>query len=105
MPKINQQTVMAPPVMLPPPDEQAEIVRRVRELFSNADGLQRRYDVALGSLERLTPSVLAKAFRGELVPQDPNDEPAGELLERMRAAGATDGVSTTKIRAVGSRRQ
>jgi type I restriction enzyme S subunit len=33
--------------------------------------------------ERLTPATLAKAFRGELVPQDPNDEPASALLERL----------------------
>ncbi len=37
-------------------------------------------------VDRLTPALLAKAFRGELVPQDPNDEPASVLLERIRAA-------------------
>jgi type I restriction enzyme S subunit len=35
-------------------------------------------------VEKLTQSILAKAFRGELVPQDPNDEPASVLLERIR---------------------
>jgi len=35
-------------------------------------------------VDKLTPSILAKAFRGELVPQDPNDEPAEKLLERIR---------------------
>jgi type I restriction enzyme S subunit len=39
--------------------------------------------------ERLTPATLAKAFRGELVPQDPNDEPASKLLERLRSIGPT----------------
>ncbi len=37
-------------------------------------------------MDRLTPALLAKAFRGELVPQDPNDEAASVLLERIRAA-------------------
>lgn len=37
----------------------------------------------------MTPALLAKAFRGELVPQDPNDEPAPVLLERIRAARET----------------
>ena len=39
---------------------------------------------AVERVEKLTPSVLAKAFRGELVPQDPGDEPASVLLERIR---------------------
>jgi type I restriction enzyme S subunit len=39
--------------------------------------------------ERLTPATLAKAFRGELVPQDPNDEPASALLERINNQTAT----------------
>jgi len=37
-------------------------------------------------VDKLTQSILAKAFRGELVPQDPNDEPAEKLLARIRAA-------------------
>ena len=36
-------------------------------------------------MDKLTQSILAKAFRGELVPQDPNDEPASFLLEKIRA--------------------
>ena len=37
----------------------------------------------------VTPATLAKAFRGELVPQDPNDEPASELLKRIRTSTVT----------------
>lgn len=73
-------------IPVPPGPEQLEIVRRVDELFALADALQGRYACALSRVEKLTPSVLAKAFRGELVPQDPNDEPAGKMLERIRAA-------------------
>jgi type I restriction enzyme S subunit len=36
-------------------------------------------------VETLTASILAKAFRGELVPQDPNDQPAAELLQQIKA--------------------
>lgn len=46
------------------------------------DGLE----LAKAQVARLTHSILAKAFRGELVPQDPNDEPAEVLLVRMRAS-------------------
>lgn len=70
---------------LPPLLEQAEIVRRVEALFAFADRLESRYRAARAQVDRLTPSLLAKAFRGELVPQDPNDEPASALLARIRA--------------------
>ena len=39
-------------------------------------------------MDKLTQSILAKAFRGELVPQDPNDEPASVLLERIKVERA-----------------
>ncbi|WP_157451043.1 restriction endonuclease subunit S [Deinococcus puniceus] len=76
------------PILLPPLPEQLEIVRRVESLFAFADRLEARYASALSSFNRLTPALLAKAFRGELVAQDPNDEPALVLLERIRAQRA-----------------
>jgi type I restriction enzyme S subunit len=69
---------------LPPLAEQQEIVRRVEVLFALADQIEARYAKAKTHVERLTQSILAKAFRGELVPQDPNDEPASVLLERIK---------------------
>lgn len=71
-------------VPVPSTEEQTEIVRRVEELFAYADRIEARYQAARARIEKLTPAVLAKAFRGELVPQDPNDEPARMLLERIR---------------------
>jgi type I restriction enzyme S subunit len=71
---------------LPSIYEQVEIVRRTRQLFSLADQLEAKLNSARQVVERLTPALLAKAFRGELVPQDPSDEPASLLLERIRAA-------------------
>jgi type I restriction enzyme S subunit len=71
--------------LLPSLTEQTEIIRRVESLFAYADRLDARYHTARAQVEKLTPALLAKAFRGELVPQDPNDEPASVLLERMRA--------------------
>ena len=72
------------PVSLGSLDEQTEIVRRVETLFAFADRLEARLQTAKTATERLTPAMLAKAFRGELVPQDPNDEPASELLRRLQ---------------------
>lgn len=81
---INIKDLRLLPVALPPLAEQQEIVRRVEALFALADQLEARYAKAKAHVEKLTQSILAKAFRGELVPQDPNDEPAEGLLRRIR---------------------
>lgn len=81
MPALKELRLATPPVA-----EQTEIVRRVETLFAFADRLEARLASASAAAERLTPSLLAKAFRGELVPQDPNDEPASELLKRLAAS-------------------
>lgn len=85
---INIGDVRALQLPLPSREEQDEIVRRVEDLFAYADRLEARYATARAQVDKLTPALLAKAFRGELVPQDPNDEPARALLERIRAARA-----------------
>ena len=64
--------------------EQHEIVGRVDQLFAFADQIEARYARAQAHVDKLTRSLLAKAFRGKLVPQDPNDEPASALLARIR---------------------
>lgn len=83
---------------LPPLEEQTEIVRRVEALFAYADRLETRYATARAQVERLTPALLAKAFRGELVEQDPNDEPASELLARLQAARTAAPAKPTTTR-------
>jgi type I restriction enzyme, S subunit len=85
---INAKKLAAFEFGLPGIEEQHEIVRRVETLFAYADRLEARYAAARAQVEILTPVLLAKAFRGELVPQDPNDEPASVLLERIHAARA-----------------
>jgi type I restriction enzyme S subunit len=85
---INKSVLSALPVAVPPADEQAEIVRRTNELLEFADHLDRNCADATAKVVALTPSALAKAFRGELVPQDSGDEPASELLAKLKAAQA-----------------
>ena len=75
---------------VPPLQEQTEIISRAQHLFTLADQLEARLTAARKVFDRLTPALLAKAFRGELVPQDPNDEPASVLLARIRAARQAD---------------
>ena len=88
-PNIKLQVLNPYPLALPPLAEQHEIVCRVEVLFAYADRLEARYQAARTQVERLTPALLAKAFRGELVSQDSNDEPASMMLERIRAQRAT----------------
>ena len=64
-------------------DEQKEIIRRVEQLFKFADQIDIRYNKAKHYVDKLTQSILAKAFRGELLPQDPTDEPPSVLLKKV----------------------
>lgn len=80
---INQEDVKAVLVPLPPLEEQHEIVRRVEKLFNFTISLEAKYKIAMKLVEKIEQSVLAMAFRGELVEPDPNDEPAEELLKRI----------------------
>jgi type I restriction enzyme, S subunit len=69
--------------------EQQQINRLIDIAFAWVTRLASETVNARKLIDHLDQSVLAKAFRGELVPQDPNDEPASVLLERIRAARAT----------------
>jgi type I restriction enzyme S subunit len=80
---INSEEIRSIEVKLPGINEQLEIVRRVGILFAFADRLEARYKAGYNQVERIAPSLLDKAFRGDLVPQDPNDEPAEKLFERI----------------------
>ena len=71
-----------------PPQEQTEIVRRIENAFLWIDRLASETTNARKLIDHLDQAILAKAFRGELVPQDPNDEPASLLLKRIRSARA-----------------
>jgi type I restriction enzyme S subunit len=72
------------PIPLPSLEEQKEIIYRIEEIFAFANKIEARYTKAKAIVDKLSHSILAKAFRGELVPQDPDDEPATVLLERIK---------------------
>ena len=73
------------PVLVPSIEEQKEILLAVKKTISSLYSLELICMQNHANLQQLDRSILAKAFRGELVPQDPNDEPAAVLLERIRA--------------------
>lgn len=87
-PNLNLNKVREITISLPSLPEQTEIVRRVEQLFAFTDQLEAKVAAAKSRIDHLTQSILAKAFRGELVPQDPNDEPASVLLERIKTQRA-----------------
>ena len=82
-PRINLSQLRTIVFELPSLDEQDEIVRRSSTLLDQADALELRLRMVRACVDRMAPSSLAKAFRGELVPQDPSDEPASDLLARI----------------------
>jgi type I restriction enzyme S subunit len=84
-PSLSMGAIRSTPIAIPPLAEQGEIVRRIEIAFDWIDRLACETTSARKLVDRLDQAVLAKAFRGELVPQDPNDEPASVLLERIRA--------------------
>ena len=59
------------------------IPMETERLFTLADQRAVRLAKARGQVDQLTPSLLARAFAGKLVPQDPTDEPAEKLLEHI----------------------
>ena len=85
LPKINQAALNQLPVPVPPLQEQVEIIKRIHSYLSLITRLTGRIEAETYKMNFLDRSILAKAFRGELVEQDPNDEPAAVLLERIRA--------------------
>lgn len=85
---VNAQQLQNLRMPLPTLREQTAVIEQLDKAFARANRLEAEAARARALLDRLESAILAKAFRGELVPQDPNDEPASVLLDRIRAERA-----------------
>jgi len=79
-----------------PPLEQARIVAEVERRLSVIDNLEHTVEQNIARCGGLRQSILKRAFEGKLVPQDPADEPASQLLARIRAAADSTDRSSAK---------
>ena len=95
---INAKKLAAFRFWLPSTLEQAEIIRRIESAFAWLDRVAADHAAAVRLLPKFDAAILARAFRGELVPQDPSDEPAAKLLERIRADREVEGAKPKKRR-------
>lgn len=93
------------PFPLPPLPEQALIVERVRRALIRIRALESAAAIFRKDHQSLERAVLSRAFRGELVPQNPNDEPAEHMLARLRPQAATEDVPPVSAKRTTARRQ
>ena len=102
---LTGESLASYPVPLPPSSEQEAIVATVNNQFSVIEQVEADIDAKLQSAQILRQSILKHAFAGKLVPQDPNDEPATELLKRIAAERVARTRKTAAAKGSGSARR
>jgi type I restriction enzyme, S subunit len=95
---LNLKSLKAFPVPIAPVEEQSRILAEVERQLSFLDACERTVDIGIARSVGLRRSVLKAAFDGRLVPQDPADEPASALLERIAAERSAKPTTTRRPR-------
>lgn len=83
-PNLNLSKIKSFVIPVPCDEEQVEVISRAEALLSLADQIEEKYNLAMDHIDKITQSMLAKAFRGELVLQSQNDEPAVAILKKIK---------------------
>ncbi len=99
-PNLPGEQLRTLPFPLAPPWEQKAIVSKIQKTFNNSKIIEENVETALHQTDAMEQSILSHAFRGELIPQHNDDEPASVLLKRIRARSAildTKGRSHTVL--------
>jgi type I restriction enzyme S subunit len=81
---LNYSHIRSIPIPLPSLEEQKCILNKIVELFAFADQVEKSVEESKRRVNKIDASILTNAFRGELVPQNLNDEPALVILERIK---------------------
>lgn len=97
---LNKEKCNSFPIPICCLEEQRNVVEELESKLSEADQLDQTLAIALQQADALRQSILKKAFHGQLVKQDKNEEPATALLERIRAAQATSPVKGRQAKLV-----
>ena len=82
-PKLSQDNLNKIPIALPPLQEQKRLVKELNHWFSLVDCIEYQKDNLQNTINQTKSKILDLAIHGKLVPQDPTDEPATELLKRI----------------------
>ncbi len=97
-PFVTKPKLLSIVIPFPSLKEQNEIVEVIERRISLIDHIEKAIEQGYKQSDRLRQSILKKAFEGKLVPQDPNDEPADKLLERIKEARANQAAESKKVK-------